>query len=101
MAEYVDKAQVQTELMMNAERYTISHESRGFGIVEWSDNLIPIRKAMEIIRNIPSIEDVPVVRCKDCRYSYDGFKKYVCVRNIIEVSVEPYDYCSMALRKEE
>ena len=44
---------------------------------------------------------IPLIRCKDCRYSYDGFKKYVCVRNIIDVSVEPYDYCSMAVRKEE
>lgn len=61
MAEYIDKEQVQTELMMSAERYTIAHESGGFGTVEWSDNLIPVSKAMEIIRNMPSIEDVPVV----------------------------------------
>lgn len=69
MAEYIDKAQAQTELMMNAERYTIAHESGGFGRVEWSDNLIPINKAIEIIRNMPSIEDVPVLRCKDCLHS--------------------------------
>lgn len=72
MAEYIDKAKVQTELMMNAERYTIAHESGGFGTVEWSDNLIPVRKVMEILRNMPSIEDVPVVRCKDCKHYKDG-----------------------------
>lgn len=60
MAEYIDKAQVQTELMMSAERYTIAHESNGFGKVEWSDNLIPVSKAMEIIINIPSVEAVPI-----------------------------------------
>lgn len=68
MAEYIDKAQVQTELMMSAERYTIAHESGGFGTVEWSDNLIPVSRAIEIIRNMPSIEDVPIIRCRECKY---------------------------------
>ena len=94
MAEYVDKAQVQTELMMNAERYTIAHESRGFGIVEWSDNLIPISKAMEIIRNIPSFEDVPVIRCRDCKH-YDGRP---C--GIVDWYNTADDFCSKAERKD-
>lgn len=64
MAEYIDKALAQTELMMSAERYTIAHESNGFGTVEWSDNLIPVSRAMEIIRNMPSVEDVSVHKCK-------------------------------------
>jgi len=64
MTEYIDKTEVQAKLIMNAERWTIIHETGDFGPVERSDDLIPVRSAIEIIKNIPSVEAVPVVHGK-------------------------------------
>lgn len=103
MAEYIDKALAQTELMMNAERYTVAHESNGFGTVEWSDNLIPVWKVMEILRNMPSIEDAPVVRCRDCKYRYtdgDNVTANYCLLNHARVQADDW-FCADAEREEE
>lgn len=42
-----------------------------------------------------------LIRCKDCRYSYEGCTKYVCERTFHEFTVEPDGYCAWAERKEE
>lgn len=64
--DLINRAEAMTELQMCAERYIFSHEADGFGTVEWCENLIPVRKAMEILRNLPTVDAVPVVRCRDC-----------------------------------
>ena len=51
----IDRAQAQTEIEMNASRYTLAHERGTRGDVEWSDNLIAIDDAVDIIRNLPSV----------------------------------------------
>lgn len=49
----IDLAEAQTELQMIAKRYCVSKESRGHGVVMWSDNLIEVNKAIELLRNLP------------------------------------------------
>ena len=51
----IDRAQAQTEIEMNASRYTLAHERGAKGEVEWSDNLIAIDDALDIIRKLPSV----------------------------------------------
>jgi len=53
--DYIDRAQAQTEIEMNASRYTIAKERGGMGQVEWSDQLIKVSDAVDIIRNLPSV----------------------------------------------
>lgn len=58
----ISRTQAQTEIEMNASRYTISKERGGIGQVEWSDQLIKVSDAVDIIRNMPSVTPQP---CED------------------------------------
>ena len=58
----IDRAQAQTEIEMNAFRYTLAKERGGMGQVEWSDLLIKVSDAVDIIRNLPSVTPRP---CED------------------------------------
>ena len=51
----ISRAQAQTKIEMNASRYTIAKERGGMGQVEWSDQLIKVSEAVDIIRNLPSV----------------------------------------------
>ena len=47
----------------------------------------------ERIDNAPTVDAVPVVRCKDCKfYGNCSIEEFGCM--------EPYDYCSRGKRKE-
>ena len=50
----ISRAQIQAEIQMHASRYTIAKERGGMGHVEWSDQLIKVSDAINIIRNLPS-----------------------------------------------
>lgn len=56
-------------------------------------------KAFDAINEAPTVDAVPVIRCKDCKW----FGKIGCAVNIVDESDEPKenDYCSWAERKEE
>ena len=54
----------------------------------------------------PTVDAVPVIRCKDCRwyktnYSWDGKEHRVCVIEAYEPVRKADDFCSRAERKEE
>ena len=51
----ISRAQTQTEIEMNASRYTIAKERGGMGQVEWSDQLIKVSDAVDIIRHLSSV----------------------------------------------
>ena len=51
----IDRAKAQTEIEMNAFRYTLAKERGGMGQVEWSDQLIKVSDAVGIIRDLPSV----------------------------------------------
>lgn len=51
----ISRAQAQTKIEMNASRYTIARECGGMGQVEWSDQLIKVSDAVDIIRHLPSV----------------------------------------------
>ena len=59
----IDRVQAQTEIEMNALRYTLAKERGGMGQVEWSDQLIKISDAVDIIRHLPSV--TPQEPCED------------------------------------
>ena len=55
---------------------------------------------MQVIKYAPTIDAVPVVRCKDCKYLHEADFKYVqhCVLN--EHQVDADDFCSYGERKD-
>ncbi len=60
------------------------------------------------IDNMPTVDAVPVIRCKDCKHCYES-KVLICgcpklsywCEGRRNLRVEPEDYCSWAERKEE
>ena len=61
-------------------------------------------KIKELLRDIPTVDAVPVVRCKDCVNGTDFVNKQVaeyveCVLDDYSVR-KPTDYCSYGERKE-
>ena len=58
-----------------------------------------------IIRNQPTVDAVPVIRCRDCKHGtpcrfYES-TWYVCTRNNVGIDMNADDYCSRAERKDE
>ena len=57
--------------------------------------------AKEIIRNAPTVDAVPVVRCRDCGYlvnaavNANGF--LIC--GVSDMEITPEDFCSYGKRK--
>lgn len=65
------------------------------------------RYALKVIEEEPTVDAVPVIRCKDCKFSkayYHGSESnlgmftYLCTQGL---HVNADDYCSLAERKEE
>ena len=53
-----------------------------------------------IIELMPTVDAVPVVRCKDCKH-YNCLLYTLCPRSGMNVIDDEEDYCSWAERKEE
>lgn len=51
----IDRAQAQTEIELNASRYTLAKERGSMGKIEWSGLLIKVGEAVDIIRSLPSV----------------------------------------------
>lgn len=59
-----------------------------------------IRKALRCIEQAPTVDAVPVVRCRECRFDIprdDG--SFGCYRNFMDYH-NPEDFCSYGERKE-
>ena len=73
-------------------------ESVDLDVGDWIGHRIFVQNMNDIDRqtilNLPSIDAVPVVRCKDCKYYKEN--TLVCGR----YGLEDDDYCSWAERKE-
>lgn len=53
----------------------------------------------KVIDDVPTVDAVPVIRCKDCKFwGEDGYRNGCKYATCIMME---YDYCSMAERKEE
>ncbi len=57
-SDCISREQAQTEIEMNASRYTIAKERGGMGQVEWSDQLIKVSDAVDIIRHLPPVTPI-------------------------------------------
>lgn len=59
-------------------------------------------KATHCVDAMPTVDAVPVIRCKDCKhcmiFSMFTSKWYVCCRNEKGVNVKADDFCSYAER---
>ena len=53
------------------------------------------------ITSLPAADVAPVVRCKDCEYSYDEISYLCCSHGVcVDCEVPPNFYCAEGKRKE-
>ncbi len=93
MDDLISRATAQTELQLSARRYTVAHEAHGEGRVVWSEDLISVSDAMDILRKIPSAQPetatVTIGRTKGSITMW-----YEC-----DACGEPIDICDCYCRK--
>lgn len=60
----------------------------------------PIRDMIKTVRGQPTVDAIPVIHCKDCRYlGIKGLGDGYC-RKKMAGNISPYDFCSYGERKE-
>ena len=74
----------------------------------WEHNADRDEIALPIVNAAPTVDAVPVVRCKDCKWFADnnggewyGCKMFHVVRITPEDAPKPDDFCSYGERREE
>lgn len=62
-----------------------------------------VLKALYTVKEMPTVDAVPVVRCEDCKWCrcYDKLlRKYECTRFLGSMQVREDDFCSYGKRKD-
>ena len=110
MAEYIERTE-ELMLAMNAGARAIENTRRYHGAI-YTKNVflespqeIPYLQAAKVLREVsdaPTVDAVPVIRCKDCKFRYwdDWLEEYFCQCHAEYMQVLPDDFCSNAERKE-
>ena len=69
--------------------------------LKWLVNFAAHSKIQRLIADTPTVDAVPVVRCKDCRNSYEGIDGRICSFGPCVDCVVPDDFfCSLGERRE-
>ena len=55
------------------------------------------REICEMLNDAPTVDAVPVVRCKDCVYFWDG----VCTAHTDAICTDENEFCSWGERRED
>ena len=56
----------------------------------------------DAVEEMPTVDAVPVVRCKDCEYSYDEIRYLCCLHGVcVDCEVPPNFYCAYGKRRAE
>ena len=55
----------------------------------------------QMIDDMPTIDAVPVIRCRDCKFLRFTGTVWKCQNRLVMMLCEPNDYCSRGERKEE
>lgn len=77
--------------LIDADKYRIK-------ITEYLEN---DDETVEILDDMPTVDAVPVVRCKDCKNSYDSVGGRTCAYGVCVDCVVPDDFfCYYGERKE-
>lgn len=77
--------------LIDADKYRIK-------ITEYLEN---DDETVEILDDMPTVDAVPVVRCKDCKNSYDSVGGRACAYGVCVDCVVPDDFfCIYGERKE-
>lgn len=56
-------------------------------------------RARKLMEDAPAVDAVPVVRCKDCKWLYDGMDDYCCCSHRGLVRICEDSFCSYGERR--
>lgn len=57
--------------------------------------------ALENLKNAPTVDAAPVVRCKDCKHSWEDIGGLCCSHGVcVDLTVPDDFYCAYGIRKE-
>jgi len=85
---------------LNDEMYHKSFEVDD-GRNVWNSGLwIRYKIFEEAIRDAPTVDAVPVVRCRECKYLRLTGTVWRCTNRIVMMICEPNDYCSRGEKSE-
>jgi hypothetical protein len=99
----IDRAQAITELQMSAKRLTLAYEAHGEGRVEYSEYVIRLSDAREVLLTLPSVQP-EIIHCPDCKYGvHSGCgDRYICTVNYeLRMEHDSTFYCGYGKRREE
>ena len=74
----------------DAVKFEVEYGYDNYGVL-----LVPYRDIKKSIEATKTVDAVPVVRCKDCKYTGGDF---VCYRGVM-VQHKPEDFCSYGERR--
>ena len=64
-------------------------------------DLVEIYGVSGVIEAQPTVDAVPVIRCRDCKFLRFTGTVWKCQNRLVMMLCEPDDFCSRAERKEE
>ena len=97
------------EMAVNESEAYMSAQMKIDSPVTLRINSVVHRKIQQLIADAPTIDAVPVVRCKDCKYCNislvlpTGRKMYTCMEGTHDhqMLLSPNDFCSRGKRSDE
>ena len=93
MAEYIEREALQAALVR--KRCGVANQRYTEG---WNDCLLRVKS---MVSKAHADDVAPVVRCKDCEYSYDEISYLCCSHGVcVDCEVPPNFYCAEGKRKE-
>lgn len=104
MADYIDRKAVMNALIelyaFYGKEVHLPHK-RVCLMNDIDDPRMAIEKAEEMVLNLPAVDVVPVVRCKNCVHyrEYPWGEGKVCMNYEYFLHTEPNDFCSDGERK--
>ena len=57
-------------------------------------------QGVKILNQFPTADVVPVVRCRECKWKYEGYDQYCCIKHTGMVLITPDSFCSYGEKRE-
>lgn len=90
------------QMVMDESEAYMSTQGQITDDLKWLVNFVVHNKLHKLIADAPTVDAVPVVRCRDCKHSYDCHGGLTCSHGVcVDCIVPPDFYCSYGERKEE
>lgn len=70
-------------------------------VIDWGTVHYEWVAFIDDINELPTVDAVPVIRCRDCKYLRFTGTVWKCQNPIVMMLCEPNDYCSRAERRGE